>query len=214
MSIPGSSYENLNKFLSPFLERLPVSNIDTNSKDARAALEAIKLDEDGLVVSFDVKSLYTNVPVEEAIKIALKELYSSDKVMEIPRSAMKSLLRLTVTNVHFKFNNMWYTQSDALAMGASLFVILTNLWMTSQIREGRTKLLTQRWYALTVTDALISEEKVSSANHAKTGFMQNAKISLLTHTIWPCSTLFWSVPIVRKKLQNRTHRNWNFSRYM
>ena len=76
---------------SPFFERLSGANIETNSKDARAALEATKLDEDGLVVSLDVKSLYTNVPVEEVIEITLKELYSSDKVPEIPRSAMKSL---------------------------------------------------------------------------------------------------------------------------
>ena len=101
------------------------------SKDARAALEATKLDEDELVVSLDVKSLYTIVPVEEAIEIALEELYSSDEVTEIPRSAMKSILRLAVTKVHFKCNKMWYTQSDSLAMGASLAVILANLWMKS-----------------------------------------------------------------------------------
>ena len=116
---------------SPFSEKLPGANIETNSKGARSALEATKLDEDELVVSLDVKSLYTNVPVEEAIEIALKELYSSDEVPEIPRSAMKSLLRLAVTNVHFKCNKMWYTRSDGLAMGASLAVILANLWMKS-----------------------------------------------------------------------------------
>ena len=42
---------------------------------------------------------------------------------------MKSLLRLPVTNVHFKCNKIWYTQSDGLAMGASIAVILANLWM-------------------------------------------------------------------------------------
>ena len=143
LSTPGSSYENLNKFLSHFFEKLPGANIETNSKDARAALEATKLDEDELVVSPDVKSLYTNVPVEEAIEMTLKELYSSDEVPEIPRSAMKSLLRLAVTNVHFKCNKMWYTQSDGLAMGASLAVLLANLWMKSfeksfrKPKEGR-----------------------------------------------------------------------------
>ena len=129
LSIPGSSYENLKKFLSPFFERLPGANIETNSKDASSTLEAIKLDEDELVVSLDVKSLYTNVSVEEAIEIALKKLYSSDKIPEIPRSAMKSLLRQAVTNVHSMCNKMWYTQSDGLAMGASLAVILSIFWM-------------------------------------------------------------------------------------
>ncbi|XP_075241736.1 uncharacterized protein LOC142336708 [Convolutriloba macropyga] len=117
LSILGSSYDT--KFLSPFFERLPGANIETDTKDARAALEATILDEDKLLVSLDVKSMYTKVPVEEAIEIE-HELYSSDEVPEIPKSAMKSLLKLVVTNVHFKWNKMCYTQSDGLAMGASL----------------------------------------------------------------------------------------------
>ena len=82
------------------------------SKDVKVALEAVKLCEDELVLSLDVKSFYTNVTVEEAIEIELKELYSSSEVPEIPRSAIKSLMRLAVTNVHFKCNKMWYSQSD------------------------------------------------------------------------------------------------------
>ena len=78
------------------------------------------MNEDELVVSLDVKSLYTNVTAEEAIEIAIKDLYSSDENPEISRSAVKSLLRLAVTNVHFKYNKMWYIQLDVLAMGASL----------------------------------------------------------------------------------------------
>ena len=39
---------------------------------------------------------------------------------------MKSLLRLAMTNVHFRTNGMWCVQSDGLAMVASLAVILAN----------------------------------------------------------------------------------------
>ena len=52
-------------------------------------------------------------------------------VPEIPRSAMKNLLRLAVANVHFKCIKMWYTQSDGLEMGASLAVTLANMWIKS-----------------------------------------------------------------------------------
>ena len=104
------------------------------------------MDEYELVVSFDVKSLYTNVPVEEAIETVLKELYSSDEVPEILRSAMKSLLRLAVTKAHFSCNKMWLTQPDGLALGALLAVILANRWKKSfkvscrnQIMKVRTK---------------------------------------------------------------------------
>ena len=44
---------------------------------------------------------------------------------------MKKLLKLAVTNVHFKCNGIWYVQSDGLAMGASLAVLLANVWRTS-----------------------------------------------------------------------------------
>ena len=57
LSIPGSSYENLNNFLSPFFGKLPCADIETNSKDARAAVEATKLNEDELVVFFRSKKL-------------------------------------------------------------------------------------------------------------------------------------------------------------
>ena len=56
---------------------------------------------------------------------------------------MKCFLRLAVTNIHFKCNKMWYTQSDVLARGASLAVTLANLWMKSfekslqKPKEGR-----------------------------------------------------------------------------
>ena len=42
---------------------------------------------------------------------------------------MKSLLKLAVTNAHFKCNGIWNAESDGLAMGASLAVILANVWM-------------------------------------------------------------------------------------
>ena len=38
LSIPGSSYEN--RFLTPFFQRLPGANIETNTQDARKALES------------------------------------------------------------------------------------------------------------------------------------------------------------------------------
>ena len=41
---------------------------------------------------------------------------------------MKRLLNLAVGQLHFKRNDMWYTQQDVLAMGASLADKVANLW--------------------------------------------------------------------------------------
>ena len=61
--------------------------------------------------------------------MALRELYSSNLAPEIPRSAMRNLLKLAVKKFHFKCNGIWYVQSDDLAMDASLDLILANVWM-------------------------------------------------------------------------------------
>ena len=91
----------------------------------------MQLEKDEQILSLDVKSLYTNIPVKEAINIALRSLDARDDKPDIPRTTMKRLLELAVTNVHFKCNEFWYCQKDRLAMGASLAVILANLWMKS-----------------------------------------------------------------------------------
>ena len=65
-----------------------------------------------------------------------------DNKPEIPRTTMKRLLDLAVTNVHFKCNESCYCQKDGLAMDASLAVILANYWMKSL--EPQLKLLTPK----------------------------------------------------------------------
>ena len=76
-----------------------------------------------------MKSLYTNVPLKEAIGIALQKLYSQESPPEIQRATMKKLLKMAVSKVYFKCYDIWYVQIDGLAMGASLAVILANLWL-------------------------------------------------------------------------------------
>ena len=77
-----------------------------------------------------MKNLYTNVPLKEAIDIALKKLYEQDEPPSIAGKNMKRMLNMAVSQVHFKCNETWYGQKDGLAMGASLAVILANLMPT------------------------------------------------------------------------------------
>ena len=122
-----TTLENLNGFLTPFVHKLP----GANTQKAREALESLTLEDDEQIVSLDVKGSYNNVPDGEVIEIALRELYLSNLAPYIPRSAMKKLLKLAVTNVLFKCNGIWYVQSDGLATGASLAVIRAKVWMKS-----------------------------------------------------------------------------------
>ena len=129
ISLPGSSYYNLNKILAKFFEKIEGANIETNSLDAREILEGTNLELNENLISLDVKSLYTNVPVKEAIDIALRKLYEQDEPPSIARKPMKRMLNMAVSQVHFKCNETWHVQKDGLAMGASLAVYLANLWL-------------------------------------------------------------------------------------
>ena len=133
LSLPGSSYYNLNKVLAKFFEKIEGANIETNSLDAREILESTNLEPNENLISLDVKSLYTNVPLKEAIHIALRKLYEQDEPPSIARKTMKIPLNMAVSQVHLKCNETWYVQKDGLAMGASVAVILANLWLKQYI---------------------------------------------------------------------------------
>ena len=96
---------------------------------AQTSKQLTNLEPNENLISLDVKSLYTNVPLKEAIDIVLRKLYGQDEPPSIARKTMKRLLNMAVSQVHFKCNETWYVQKDVLAMGASLAVILANLWL-------------------------------------------------------------------------------------
>ena len=129
LSLPGSSNDNLNKILAKFFDEIEGANMETNTQMAREILEKTESDSDESIISLDVKNLYTNVPLKKAVAIALRRLYEQVNPPETSRKTMKKLLNLAVSNVHFKCNGLWYVQKDGLAMGASLAVILGNVWL-------------------------------------------------------------------------------------
>ena len=69
---------------------------------AREILEETELDSDESIISLDVKSLYTNVPLKESVEIALRRLFEQFNPPETCRETMKKLLNLAVSKVLFK----------------------------------------------------------------------------------------------------------------
>ena len=88
-------------------------------------------DGDAFMCSFDVKSLFTNVPIDETIKICLDALYRSDDIAQpcIEEPLFEKLLRKCTVGVEFSFNDMLYRQIDGVAMGSPLGPILANVFL-------------------------------------------------------------------------------------
>ena len=82
--------------------------------------------------SFDVVSLFTNVPLDETIQICLDSLYRDPNIsppMNVPEELLKKLLIKATTEVEFSFNGQLYRQIDGVAMGSPLGPILANIFM-------------------------------------------------------------------------------------
>ena len=84
------------------------------------------------MVSYDVRSLFTNVPLNRTIDICMDRMYRSDVIVPptIPEDVLRKLITLSVCNNTFIFDGKVYEQIDGVAMGSSLGPVLANIWMT------------------------------------------------------------------------------------
>ena len=88
--------------------------------------------DDEVLVSYDVKSLFTNIPVEEAIIICERRLHADATLpkrttMSVP--IIISLLRFCLTSTSFRYNNQHYQQLDGVAMGSPVSPVVSDIFM-------------------------------------------------------------------------------------
>ena len=81
------------------------------------------------MVSFDVTSLFTNIPLSETIKLAVDLIKTSQPDLNISEKDLTSLFNLATCETHFLFKGKFYDQIDGVAMGSPLAPILANLFM-------------------------------------------------------------------------------------
>ena len=60
-----------------------------------------------IMCSFDVSSLFTNVPLDETTQICLDKLYALPDPPTLPRSVLKVLLEFATKKSHFIFNGQY-----------------------------------------------------------------------------------------------------------
>ena len=93
--------------------------------------------QDGeILVSYDVSSLFTNVPVDETIEILVdkafhNEWFNKTYHLQLERSELANLLNLAVKNQLFQLNGKLYQQVDGVAMGSPLGPLMANTFMCS-----------------------------------------------------------------------------------
>ena len=88
------------------------------------------------MVSFDVTSLFTNVPLNETINLCC-EIWKNNFLehKNLNEVAFRELLTFATSNINFLFNNQWYKQVDGVAMGSPLAPTLASIFL-SKIEEN------------------------------------------------------------------------------
>ena len=82
------------------------------------------------MVSFDVVSLFTSVPLDFTIDLILEKIYR-DKVIKtkLKREELRNLLEICTKEMHFSFNGEIYKQVNGVAMGSPLGPVIANIFM-------------------------------------------------------------------------------------
>ncbi|XP_046863266.1 uncharacterized protein LOC124457010 [Xenia sp. Carnegie-2017] len=130
-SIDHYSYK-LAKFFIPLLT--PISANSHVIKDSFSFVQDLLQSDinanNVVMASFDVKSLFTNIPVDETIAIITNHIFSSNTSFQgLDSSQFTQLLSLSVKNCHFFFNGQVYQQIDGVAMGSPLGPLFANIFM-------------------------------------------------------------------------------------
>ena len=78
------------------------------------------------ILLFDVKPLFTNVPLDQKIDVILSRSYDQKELKTpITRSEMKEMLTLCTKNVDFTCNRKIFVQTNDVAIGSLLGPVLS-----------------------------------------------------------------------------------------
>ena len=82
------------------------------------------------MASLDVELLFTNIPVDETIKNANDDLFSSYMYRgKLSKSELYYLLKLGKSESSFIFDNILYKQTDGVAIGSPLVPTLADAFL-------------------------------------------------------------------------------------
>ena len=82
------------------------------------------------MASFDIDSLFTNLPLDETIDLCISKLFKGKtKYIGLTKTEFKTLLNFAAKKSFFLFNGKYYNQLDGVGMGSPLGPTLANVFL-------------------------------------------------------------------------------------
>ena len=129
-SIGTFSYQ-LAKFLVPIIDPLTRNEYTIeNSTKFVNELCSLNMPRSSVMASFDIESLFTNVPLKETTEIITNELVDGNyNTFGLDKPQLSKLLTITTSESVFTFNNKLYAQVDGVSMGSCLGPSYANVFL-------------------------------------------------------------------------------------
>ena len=119
--------------LQPIVKNIPSYVRDTT--DFLQKLDKVKnIPKDCLIVTVDVKSLYTNIPNNEGIK-AGREAYDNHPTKTVAAKVIITFLSLILTLNNFVFNSINYLQIVGCAVDTICAPVYANTFMAQFVKQ-------------------------------------------------------------------------------
>ena len=89
------------------------------------------------MASFDVESLFTNIPLQETIDLCVDLLFNDKPNIDgFTKTDFHELLTVTLSESLILFNNEYYKQIDGVAMGSPLGPTFANIFLSYYEKFG------------------------------------------------------------------------------
>ncbi|XP_045456272.1 uncharacterized protein LOC123666111 [Melitaea cinxia] len=164
-------------------------------------IKHLHLSDNETMVSFDVQSLFTCLPVEDCIGIVSRKLKENDMPIEYA-----DLLKHCLTSGYMLWNNQFYKQVDGVAMGSPVSPVVADIFMEDFEETAlRTSPITPRFYKRYVDDTftILPSDKVSIFLHHLNSI--NSKIQFTMELEANKSLAFLDVLVIRNPNNTLSH---------
>ena len=125
VSFCGSPTYQLSRYLTTILQPLTDKSRRKlqSTENFIDAIKTVQIPDDYKLVSFDVKSLFTSIPLQLALQCTETAIQQYTVKLPLPTEDIMDLLNLCLTSTYFQYNGKHYKQLHGTAMGSPVSVV-------------------------------------------------------------------------------------------
>ena len=220
----GTATYEISKYLASLLQ--PLTKNEYTIDSTKHFIERIRgksIPAEYEMISFDVVSLFTSVPLDFTIDLILEKVYKDKAIKtKLKRDELRKLLEICTKEMHFSFNGEIYKQVNGVAMGSPLGPVIANIFMAELEKQiipqlGNRVSLWQRYVDDTFT--FIRKGEVGAVLELLNGFHDSIKftferevegvISFLDVKVIKNGDGTFETDVHRKKTDTNVYMHWD-----